>query len=104
MEGEPLPSYIKKRGLTEKLAKNIINMVEEFKQLGFTKIDIRVKHIFVDTQENIMVIDPRKTYTTNYPYPRSIVRTLKNFNLFDDFLETVSNYKPQLISFWTRKD
>ncbi|GIM27432.1 hypothetical protein CPJCM30710_00980 [Clostridium polyendosporum] len=104
MEGEPLPSYIKKRGLTQKLAKNIIDLVEEFKRLGFTKIDIMAKHIFVDNQQNIMVIDPRKTYTTNYPYPTRIVRTLKKLNLFDDFLKILSNYKPHLISFWTKKD
>lgn len=61
MEGEPLPSYIKKRGLRKNFGKNIIDMVEEFKQLGFTRIDMVVRYIFIDDQENTIVIDPRKT-------------------------------------------
>lgn len=63
----------------------IIELIEDFKRLKFKRINIRNAHIFVNKNEKIQVIDPRKTFIKETPYPKDIISILVKLNLFDDF-------------------
>ena len=62
IEGINLKEYIDLNGLSYNLSCEIIDLVENFKSMKFTRINIRNAHIFVDNHEKIHVIDPRKVF------------------------------------------
>lgn len=98
--GDNLYNYIKKNGLSYRLSVEIINLIEEFKKLKFTRLDIRNAHIFVDQSERIQIIDPRKIFVKKTPYPKEIIKVLVKLNLFEEFLRHLLDYNPNLISYW----
>lgn len=100
VEGDLLYDYIKKNGLSFNLSVEIIDLIEEFKNLKFTRIDIRGAHIFVNSSEKIQVIDPRKVFIKKTPYPKEIIKILVKLNVFDEFLKHLLNYKPKLLKYW----
>ncbi|WP_315067513.1 serine/threonine protein kinase [uncultured Clostridium sp.] len=100
VEGDILSTHIKKNGLSYNLCTEIIDLIEEFKQLKFTRLDIRGAHIFVDKTEKIQVIDPRKVFEKRTPYPKGIIKVLVKLNTFDQFLKYLLEYKPKLLKYW----
>lgn len=100
VEGDTLREYITKNGLSYNLSAEIINLIEEFKNLKFTRLDIRNAHIFVNKDEKIQVIDPRKVFIKKTPYPKGIIKVLVKLNVFDEFLKHLLSYKPHLIKYW----
>ena len=95
-----LKEYIDLNELSYNLSCEIIDLVEDFKNMKFTRINIRNAHIFVDEYEKIHVIDPRKVFSKNTPYPKDIVKILVKSNVFDDFIKYLLDYKPDLINYW----
>jgi len=100
VSGENLCGYINKNSLSYNLSVEIIELIEDFKRLKFKRINIRNAHIFVNENEKIQVIDPRKTYIKETPYPKDIIKILVKLNIFDDFLKDLINYKPELLKYW----
>ena len=98
--GENLHEFINNNGLSYNLSMELIELIEDFKRLQFTRINIRNAHIFVNENEEIQIIDPRKTYSKNTPYPMDIISILVKSNLFDDFLKNLIDYKPELLQYW----
>ena len=99
--GVTLKEYISKHGLTYSLSKEIIDLIEDLKRLNFKRLNFRNAHIFVSSNGNIKVIDPRKPYSKTTPYPKDIVKILVKYHLFDKFLKDVLNYNPNLLPYWT---
>lgn len=100
VKGDNLYDYIKKNNLSYNISTEIIDLIEEFKRLKFTRLDIRNAHIFVDENEKIQVIDPRKIFVKNIPFPKEIIKVLVKLNVFEDFLKHLLNYKPYLLHYW----
>lgn len=100
VSGVTLQKYIKEKGLSYNLSCEIVDLIEDFKRMKFKRLNIRNAHIFVDENEKIKVIDPRKIFTKNTPYPKDIIKVLVNQNVFDDFLKHVIEYKPDLLKYW----
>lgn len=98
--GEILSSHIQKNGLSYNLSTEIVNLIEEFKHLNFTRLDIRGAHIFVNESEQIQVIDPRKVFEKRTPYPKEIIKILVKLNVFDEFLKYLLEYNPKLLKYW----
>lgn len=102
VEGQNLKEYIAEHGLSKKLAFEIIEFVEDMKRYNFKRVNIRNAHIFVNEDENLMVIDPRKVFTKTTPYPKDIIKVFLKLRIFDDFLNYVSEYDPRLTSYWIK--
>lgn len=98
--GENLYEFLNNNGLSYNLSVEIIELIEDFKRLKFKRLNIRNDHIFVNENEKIQVIDPRKTYIKETPYPKDIISILNKLNLFDDFLKNLIKYKPVLLKYW----
>lgn len=103
IEGTPLNKYIKKNGISKRLAKNLIKLLIEFKKLNFSKEDIRCKDIIVRYDESVMVIDPKKCYTKKRDFPRHLVKGLYKLDVLDTFLSVLKEEKPGLYKFWKPK-
>ena len=61
VEGKRLDKHIKQNGLSERLIKNIYELLLELKRLKFKKLDIRCKDVYVSDNEKLMIIDPEKS-------------------------------------------
>ncbi|MCB2293256.1 protein kinase [Clostridium algoriphilum] len=101
--GVLIENYIMQYGLSANLSKNLIELIKDFKNLGFTRLDIRCEHIFVQEDVSIMIIDPRRTYDKIIPYPNSILKSLYKLGVLDDFFNTLQNTDIQLYKDWSTK-
>lgn len=102
VDGEKLPFYIKKYGLSRILAVNLIKLIEEFKRLGFKRLDIRGEHIYVKEDESIMVIDPASHMTWKEKYPRLMIRELRRQKVSKQFYQILKEERPDLYKKWKR--
>ena len=100
VEGDNLFQYLKTHGLSYNLTIELIELIEDLKRLKFKRINIRNAHIFIDKNEKLMIINPRKPYTKVTPYPKDIIKILVKLNLFDTFLKNLLLYKPELLDYW----
>lgn len=98
-----IKNYIRQYGLSVNLAKNLIELIENFRNLGFTRLDIRCEHIFIQQDETIKIIDPRQTYTKIIPYPHSILKTLNKLDVLDDFFNILKNTSIKLYEDWNTR-
>ena len=94
--GEVLPNYIRKNGLSRKLAINLINLIEEFRRFNFKRLDIRGAHIYVKEDESIMVIDPASQMTWKEHYPRLLIKELRRQKVLKQFYQILSEERPDL--------
>lgn len=103
VNGVCLKEYIEKYGFGRELALKIIKLLEEFNKLKFTKIDIRVKDIFVLNDGHIMIIDPKGFYTRHMNYPRHFCKGLINLNVLNIFLQILMEEHPKLYKKWAHE-
>lgn len=101
--GVCMTKYIKKNGLSKNLAVNLIKLIEEFKRLNFSKLDIRCRDLFVQENDFIMVIDPRSSYTRNVAYPRHMMKGLKRLGVLDTFMKVLKEENPGLYKNWRKE-
>ncbi|WP_373898622.1 protein kinase [Haloimpatiens sp. FM7315] len=100
VKGKRLDSYIKKHGLDRKISSNLIKLIKEFKKLGFTRLDIRCKDLYVQEDLSIMVIDPKNNYSKEVAYPRHLMKGLSKINVLDEFLSVVKEEEPEFYELW----
>lgn len=100
VQGDNLSQYLRANGLSYSLSIELIELIEDLKRLKFKRINVRNAHLFIDKNQKVMVIDPRKPYTKVTPYPKNIVKILLKQNLFDIFLKNVLLYRPDLLDYW----
>jgi predicted Ser/Thr protein kinase len=98
-----IENYIREYGLIPNLSKNLIELIEDFRKLNFTRLDIRCEHIFVGQDVTIKIIDPRQTYTKVIPYPHSILGTLNKLEVLDNFFNTLKNSNVELYKDWSTR-
>lgn len=89
--GKPLKEYLKNNLLSENLAFELVELINEFERLGFTRLDIRAAHIFVQTDESIKIIDPRKSFEIVERYPSKVLDALNGRGLLDEFFRLIKN-------------
>lgn len=100
VSGEILKDYIIKNGLSKKLAINLIKLVQEFQRLNFKKLDMRGAHIFVQNDESVKIIDPRKSFKKKVLIPFSLIGTIDKSGALDDFMKILVIKRPDLAILW----
>ena len=98
--GLSLPQYIRKYRLSWKLTLNLIELIEDFEKIGFTRLDMRCPHIFVQKDESVIVIDPRAHYTKNSDYPHNLAKGLRKIGVLQKFIYVLKKEKPILYNRW----
>lgn len=102
VDGYDLNTYIRKHGLSKKLGLNLIGMIEEFKRLGFKRLDMRGVHIYVTKGEKVMVIDPSMQLINPIKYPKLMIRDLKKLGVINEFYSILKDERPDLYKQWKR--
>lgn len=103
IDGIPLNKYIKRFGLSKELSLNLIDLLEEFKKLKFSKLDLRCKDVIVKPDETVMVIDPKKFYSKNRDFPRHLTKGLYKLHVLKFFMKAVKEERPDLFNQWNKK-
>lgn len=103
VEGKRLDKHIKQNGLSERLIKNIYELLSEFKRLKFKKLDVRCKDVYVSDNEKLMIIDPKKAYTRKVDYPRHLMKGLNKVGVLDEFLKGIKKIDSKKAISWELK-
>ena len=98
-----IENYIRQYGLGINLAENLIKLIQDFKKLGFTRLDIRCEHIFIQENVSIIIIDPRRTYSKVISYPSSILKSLNKLDVLDNFFSILKDINIKLYKDWSTK-
>jgi predicted Ser/Thr protein kinase len=98
VNGTPIKEYIQTNGLSRNLALNLIDFVEDFERSRL-RVDGISKHVFIQKDESIKIVDPRKK---KYYIHSSILRTLKEAEVLEDFLKMLKAERPDLESQWSK--
>ncbi|MGJ7923302.1 kinase [Neobacillus sp. LXY-4] len=101
VNGISLKRYLRiNKHLPESIAVKILYMLDELKAVGYTRIDVEVRHILFNHIEEIKVIDLKRALTTNRTVPYKLLTGLRKFGYLNEFLKHVKKLRPSLISEW----
>lgn len=101
VNGYNLKHYLKKeKKLSEAIVGKILSMLDEMKSLGFTRLDIEVRHIFFNELGEIKVIDLKRAYNTNRSVPTKLLAGLKKLGYLEEFLKHVNQLNPSKFKEW----
>lgn len=103
VEGKRLDNHVKENGLSERMIKNIFELLIEFKRLKFKKLDVRCKDIYVSSNEKLMIIDPKKAYSRKIDYPRHLMKGLNKIGVLEEFLEGIRKIDSKKAIEWQLK-
>lgn len=100
IRGSTLSHYFKYNDIDKELSLELVRLIEEFKKLGFTKLDMRLGHIFLRPDRTIKVIDPRGSYEEIRTYPKSMLKGLSKRYVLDDFFKYIRDDYPHYYKYW----
>lgn len=100
VDGISLKDYVKLNGMPRNLAIKLINLLDEFKNLGFTRIDVSSKNVYIENSGEVKLMDPRKSYKKKSRIPRILLSELDKFGVIDDFIKVVFEMNPDLATNW----
>lgn len=103
VSGERLDHFIKRNGMSRELAKNLYKLINEFRRLQFTKLDMRCRDIYVKENLSVKVIDPKECYKRKVAYPRHLMKGLKKIEVLDSFLEYIIDIDKKTGEDWEKK-
>ncbi|MEH7500988.1 kinase [Neobacillus drentensis] len=101
VKGYNLKHYLKKeKKLPEAIVGKILSMLDEMKAVGFTRLDIEVRHIFFNELGEIKVIDLKRAFITDRSVPTKLLSGLKKLGYLEEFLNHVNKLSPSKYKKW----
>lgn len=103
VEGIRLDKYLRRDSLDESLCKELYLMILDFEKLGFKRIDIRCKDIYIQNDYTLKIIDPKNNYKKRVSYPRHLFKGLYKRNELDRFLDYLFKVDKKRAVVWKNK-
>ncbi|MBT2575010.1 kinase [Bacillus sp. ISL-51] len=104
VQGTSLARHIKKeKFLSLKLTADILDMLDELKNLGFTRWDAEIRHILINEHGDLKVIDHKRAFSTVAQVPVKLLKGLGKYGLADDFLHNMKKLNPSRYREWQRQ-
>jgi putative serine/threonine protein kinase len=101
VNGYNLKYYLKKeKKLPEVIVGKILSMLDEMKAVGFTRLDIEVRHIFFTELGEIKVIDLKRAFHTDRSVPTKLLTGLNKLGYLEEFLKHVNQLSPSKYKEW----
>lgn len=100
--GSSLSQYLTYNDINKQLSIELVKLIDEFKKLHFTRLDMRLGHIYIQPDETVRVIDPRGSYEKKQPYPRSMLNGLKKRDNLREFLNNIKDEYPDYYKYWRK--
>jgi predicted Ser/Thr protein kinase len=103
IKGPDLYTYLKKRGeLPNHIAEQMLNCLKAIKRLGFTRLNIHLRHFIVTEDENLKLIDHAHALKDISTKPKYLLKKLDKLGLKDDFLTYVKKTDEKTYKQWMR--
>jgi predicted Ser/Thr protein kinase len=103
IEGIELDKYLKSSPLTISLSEKIIKIYEVLGEVGYTRQDTALLHIFINSNQELRLIDTAKAMSISTKYPKIIINDLKVLGLEATFLEHLQQLRPKLYKYFIEK-
>ena len=103
VDGVRLDKYLRRGNLDEELCKELYLMILEFERLGFKRIDIRCKDIYIQDDYTLKIIDPKNNYRKRVSFPRHLFKGLFNRDELNRFLNYVAEIDEKRAHIWREK-
>ncbi|KFM99024.1 kinase [Bacillus clarus] len=101
VHGISLARYLKKENeLSEKMVNDILIMLDELEKIKFTRLDTEVRHILINTEGQLKVIDHKRAFTSNSKVPKKLLKGFKKFGLEHIFLNHVKKLRLSTYNAW----
>ena len=100
--GSTLSYYFRYNKINKHLSIELVKLIDEFKKLNFTRLDMRLGHIFLQPDETIKAIDPRGSYTRIQPYPKSMLSGLHKRGVLNNFFNNIKLEYPDYYKYWKK--
>ena len=100
--GSRLSFYLERNHINKHLSVELVKLIDEFKKLGFSKLDARLGHIFLQPDDTVKVIDPRKSYEIILPYPKSMLKGLQKHGDLRAFFDYIKKDYPEYYKYWRK--
>jgi predicted Ser/Thr protein kinase len=101
IHGISLARYLKRNeNITEELAREILKMLNELKKIGFTRWDTEVRHVLINEEGQLKVIDHKRAFTSNSKVPNKLLKGFEKFGLAQNFLNHVKKIQPSIYKNW----
>lgn len=104
VDGQNIADYIIEHGLDRELARKLVELIDVFKQLGFTRLDCRFSQIFITNEKQLKVIDTTRHMDKHADYPYKLLKALRRLGYKDQFMAYVKELRPGYYQTWQEKD
>ncbi|WP_332632290.1 AarF/UbiB family protein [Halalkalibacter flavus] len=104
IEGKSLDDYLQQfNTFPEDIAKQLIRIFTVMEEIGFTRIDAKLRHLLMNKKGEIKVIDHVYSFRKKHRYPIDLFEGLKKLKLFDSFIEQVKKVDQEQLNKWMKK-
>ncbi|KGP72393.1 AarF/UbiB family protein [Pontibacillus yanchengensis] len=104
VEGVSLARHLKReKQITRELTAKVVAMLQELQRVGFTRWDTEIRHILIDQDQQLKVIDHKRAFSTNTHIPTKLFKGLKKYDVLDAFLEHVKEMDASSYQDWVNK-
>lgn len=100
--GSTLSYYLKHHNINRRLAIELVKLIDDLKKLGFTRVDARLGHIYLQPDDTVKVIDPRQSFERIQPYPKSMLKGLQKHGDLTAFFEYIKTDYPHYYKSWRK--
>ena len=102
LNGPSLEEFLKNGKLSKHIANEILLILKEMEKLDFLRIDCMLRHIFIDAQGNLKVIDHVNAFEKNRPFPKKLFEGLNKLGVLDKFINYVKNIDKEMYLKWKK--
>lgn len=99
--GPTLKEYLRNcTYIPDSITKSLLSILKAMKETNFTMIDAPLRHIFVQENEELKLVDHVNAFKRQHPVPLKLLRDLNIILLKDSFLSRVKIIEPQTYKTW----
>lgn len=108
IEGINLKQYLKRHikkdpNLPQAISQEIVAILKQMEQSGFSKVDAPLRHILVPEGQPFKVVDHVYSMTDKQQHPERLLQNLDELGLLDQFLSHVKTIDNDLHSEWKKQ-
>lgn len=100
IEGIELDKYLSKNKITTDICKEIITIYKSMKNIGFTRLDTAIFHIFITPNHEFKIIDTARAMKKKSICPYILLKNLKSLGYDKFFLSYVKENEIELYNKW----
>jgi len=101
IDGQDIKSYIEENGFDNKLAKELTKLIKVFIKLKFTRIDIRMREVFVTKDHKIRIVDTTRYLDKVKLYPKKMLRALNELGYLKQYMKFLKENYPKFYKAWS---